>query len=174
MKWIGIALASLAALVALCAAIGAALPKRHVAKRTAVIGKSAAEIWTTITDFTSAPSWREDVERVELLAPREGRTVFRETTDQGPVLFEVVEMAAPARMVVRVADPDLPFSGAWTYSLAQEGQRTRITIVEDGEVHNPIFRLMSTLFFDHATTLEKYLRALGRRHGEDVVVEVAG
>jgi hypothetical protein len=66
-------------------------------------------------------------------------------------------------MVVRIADPDLPFGGTWTYELKQEESGTRVTITERGEVYNPIFRFMSRFVFSHTATLERYLAALRAR-----------
>ena len=168
MKWIVIVIGSLLGLVALAAIVGATLPKRHVAKRAAIIDKSPEELWATIVDFAAAASWRSDLEKIEMLPPRDGHIVFRETTRQGPITFEVAEQVAPQRLLVRVADPDAPFSGTWTYDLQPEGTGTRVTITEQGEVGNPIFRLMSKVFFDPHASMERYLSALARRHGQEV------
>ena len=71
-------------------------------------------------------------------------------------------------MGVRIADDTLPFGGTWTYELAPEGAGTRLTITEDGVVRNVVFRFLSRWVFSHTATLEKYLRALGRKFGEEV------
>jgi hypothetical protein len=171
MKWIGIVVGVLLGVLALAAIVGATLPKGHVARRAAHIAKMPDELWATMIDFGAATSWRSDVSNVEMLPLRDGHTVFRETTRQGPVTFEVVEQIAPRRLLVKVADRDAPFSGTWTYLLEPEAAGTRVTITERGEVPNPIFRLLSKLFFDPHTSMERYLVALGRRHGQEITVE---
>jgi uncharacterized protein YndB with AHSA1/START domain len=79
------------------------------------------------------------------------------------ITFERVEIEPPTRLVTRIADPDLPFGGTWTFDLVEEGEGTRLTITEHGEVHNPVFRFMSRYVFGHAATIEQFLEDLGRR-----------
>ncbi len=50
-------------------------------------------------------------------------------------------------MVLRIADPSLPFSGTWTYEIKPTGTGRELTLTEDGEVGNPIFRVMQKVFF---------------------------
>ena len=50
---------------------------------------------------------------------------------------------------------------------------TRLTITENGEVYNPIFRFVSRFFLGYTSTMESVLRALGTKHGETVAPESA-
>jgi hypothetical protein len=77
--------------------------------------------------------------------------------------YEIVEAAPPRRLVTRVADPDLPYGGTWTFELAPEGSGTRLTITERGEVDNPIFRVLARFVFGHAATMDAYLDELPAR-----------
>jgi hypothetical protein len=72
-------------------------------------------------------------------------------------------------MVTRIRDTDLGYSGRWTYTFAQENGGTRMTIREDGEVSNVIFRFMSRYVFGHTATIDSYLTSLARRFGEEAV-----
>ena len=74
-------------------------------------------------------------------------------------------------LVTRIADRSLPFGGTWTYVLAPDGNGTRLTITEHGEVYNPIFRFVSRFIIGHTGTMEGVLRALGTKHGETVTPE---
>jgi hypothetical protein len=80
----------------------------------------------------------------------------------GDVLFEVVSQDAPLRSCVaetsRLAAPDL--------DAEPNGTGTRLTIVENGFVKNPIFRTMGALFFSPSATIDEYLRALARKLGD--------
>ncbi len=51
-------------------------------------------------------------------------------------------------------------------SPADNGTRMRIT--ENGEVPNVLFRFMSGFVFGHTGTMDTYLKALGRKFGEEV------
>jgi uncharacterized protein YndB with AHSA1/START domain len=158
----------LVVLVGLVAAIGAALPRGHVATRTASFRQPPEAIFGAITDFTHAAAWRGDLERVELLESGSGLPRFREHGAHGAITMEVTELVPPRRLVVRIADPGLPFGGRWIYQVEPAAEGARLSITEEGEVYNPIFRFVSRFVFGHHKTLEDYLRALGRKFGEEV------
>ena len=155
--------ASLVGLVVLIVAIGAALPVKHTVSRTAPVSAPPDSLFSLITDFAGAPSWRPQVERVELLGLVDGKERFREIGSDGAVLFEVVERSPPSRLVTRIADPKLPFGGQWVFDISPSGAGSSVTITEQGEVYNPLFRFMSRFVFGHARTIERYLRDLRGR-----------
>lgn len=167
MKWVLIALAAIVALIALTALIGLFIPKQHRASATARFKVSADQIWAAITNFEAMPSWRPGL-RVERLPDRNGHPVWQEVSRQGKMPLELVELDAPRRMVARIADPSLPFGGTWTYEIAPQDGGAALTITEDGEIYNPIFRTMARLIFGYHATMEGYLRALGKKFGEPV------
>ncbi|MFY9553998.1 MAG: SRPBCC family protein [Blastocatellia bacterium] len=168
MKWILIAVGVAAALIALMAIIGSLMPKGHTASRTTVIKAPPEVLWQTLTDCAAFPEWRADVKSVEVLPDRDGHRVWREDGKNGKLTLETIEANSPSRLVLRIADPDLPFGGTWTYDLQPSAGGSRITITENGEVYNPIFRFMSKVFFSQSASIETYLKALGKKHGEDL------
>jgi hypothetical protein len=85
-----------------------------------------------------------------------------------------VESEQPLRLVTRIADPNLPFGGTWTYLIAPEAEGCSIEITEHGEVYNPIFRFVSRFIMGHAATIEAYLSALGKRLEEGGQTRGAG
>lgn len=166
MKWVWIVLAVLAGTVALAAGIGALLAPDHVAARRAIIPRPPAEVWARITDFANVPSWRSDLSRIDL---EPGTPItFVEHTDQGKVRMQVEESLPEQRMVVRIADPSLPFSGSWTFELAAKDGGTELVITERGAIANPIFRLLAKVFFDPGATANRYLVDLGKSFGATV------
>ena len=92
-----------------------------------------------------------------------GKRRYRETGDDGAILYEVEESDPPTRMVTRIADPSLPFGGRWTCELHAVTSGTTLRITEDGEVYNPLFRFMSRFVFGHYRTMDGYLRDLAAR-----------
>lgn len=155
-------------LIAIVLLIGAMLPRKHAATREIVLRKPASEIFATMRDFTAAPSWRPDLERVEMLESVDGHVRYREHSKQGVVTYEVVEESAPLTLITRIVDRDLGYFGTWTYRLWATESGTQVRITEDGEVPNVLFRFMSRFVFGHTATMESYLRALGRKFGEEV------
>lgn len=107
MKWILIIIATIAGLVAIMAIIGALLPKRHVASRTAKFSTDAETIWKTMTDFASVPSWWPEVKEMKRLPDRNGHEVWVQVTKQRNMPMEVIELDPPRRMVTKVADEKL-------------------------------------------------------------------
>jgi uncharacterized protein YndB with AHSA1/START domain len=169
MRWLLVILTAVAALILVVVVAGMLLPKAHTARTHAAIGAPPDSIWRALTDVEAFPSWRSDVSRVELLAAASGRKTWRELGKHGAITFEEVVAEPPRRLVARIADPSLPFGGSWTYDVAPDGAATRVTITEDGVVHNPLFRFMSRFIFGHHATQEAYLRALGRKFGGDAM-----
>ena len=173
MRWVlGIA-GLLVVLVLVVCVIGYLLPKSHVASASARFAAPPASIWSSLTDVAAFPKWRPGVVRVELLPDEDGQRGWRELAKHDAVTYRVVESVPPRRLVIRIADQNLPYGGSWTYDLTPHGGGTRLTITENGEVYNPIFRFVSRFIMGHTSMMESVLRALGTRHGETVAPEPA-
>jgi hypothetical protein len=168
MKIAFILLVVVVALALVVLIIGAALPKSHVVSRHVILHRSPGEIYETVRNFTAAPSWRPDLERVETIATGDDRIRFREHGKQGTVTYDLIEDRPNEKIVTRIADRDLGYSGAWTYIFQSEAGGTRLEITEVGEVSNILFRFLSRFAFGHTATIEKYLAALGRKFGQEV------
>ena len=169
MKVVAIACFVLAGLIASLFAIGALLPQKHVAIREITLRRPPDEVYGAVRDFASAATWRPDLKRIVILEPVEGRPRFREEWSHGAINYEVVEDVEPRRLVTNILDRDLGYFGTWTYEFEPvENDATRVRITENGEVPNVMFRFISRFVFGHTKTMETYLRALGRKFGEEV------
>lgn len=162
MKWLFTGLAILVGLVAGVAAVGFLLPVAHTARREQPLAAPPDVVWRVITDVGAFPSWRGDVTRVERMPDREGRTVWIEEGSAGRLPMAVEHSEPPRRLVTRI-EPGLPFGGTWTYEIAPAGAGSLLTITEDGEVYNPIFRFMSRFIFGHDGTLAAYMTAIDKK-----------
>lgn len=158
-------------LVALMAIIGKSLPQGHVAARRVRLRQPAETIWQAISDIDGFTSWRTNLKRLERLPDRDGKPVWREFTSQGTLTLEQIEAVPPRRMVGRIADPKLPFGGTWTYEIEPADGGSQVTITENGEIYNPLFRFLARYFFGYHGALETYLKQLGKKFGEEVVLE---
>ena len=156
-------------LAGIVALIGSRLPKSHVASRSILLRKSPQEVYAVVRDFGSAAQWRSDVKQMEVETSSGGPVYFREVGKNGTVNYELVEDVPAQRMVTRIRDTDLGYSGQWTYLFAPENGGTRVTIREDGEVSNVIFRFMSRYVFGQTATIDSYLTSLAKRFGEEAV-----
>ena len=161
MRWVAIVAAVLVGVVVLVVVIGYMLPVSHVASRSAELPAPPDSVWRAITDVSAMPTWRPDVSSVEVLAPVNGRSRWREVGTNGTITFETLESTPPTRFVARIADDALPFGGSWTYVVTATPNGTRLEITENGDVRNPVFRFMSRFVFGHHPTMDAYLAALG-------------
>jgi uncharacterized protein YndB with AHSA1/START domain len=168
MRWILTVVGVLAAVVAIVVVVGMLLPKEHTARSHATFDAAPDSIWRVLTDVEAFPAWRGDVSRVELLPPSNGHRSWREIGKNGTITFEEVAAEPSRRLVSRIADPNLPFGGSWTYDVVPDSNGTRVTITENGIVYNPVFRFMSRYVFGHHATQEAFLRSLGKKVGQNV------
>ncbi len=166
MKWILRFLLLFAAIAAIVWIVGMTLPQNHTVSRSARFAASPDSIWSTIVDVESYPEWRPGVDRVVRLNPSNGRLAWREITGGDRLSFEAQTQEAPARLVTRITDTDIPFGGTWEYSIVADGDGSRLTITENGEVYNPLFRFMSRYVLGHTATIDRYLEDLRKRTGE--------
>jgi len=135
MKWLLIAGGVLVALIVVMVVIGAMLPVAHTATRSAQFAKAPPEVFAALEQLAG---------------------------EQTDVPFDVVERSEPSRLVTKIK-PGQPFGGTWTYELKADGAGSTLTITENGEVYNPLFRFLSRYAFGHTATLDGFLKQLGTR-----------
>lgn len=153
----------MAALVLIIVTVGYALPVGHVASRTAEIPAPPESVWRAMTDIGSMPTWRPGLESAEVTGQGAAGPTWRERSGDGTISYETVESTPPRRLVARITDKSLPFGGSWTYDLEPAAGGTRLTIREDGEVYNPVFRFVSQFVVGHHSTIDRYIEALQKR-----------
>jgi hypothetical protein len=157
--------------VLLISLIGWRLPRQHSVTRSILLHKTPDTIYAVTRDFAATPKWRADVREVTVTTASDGKVHFREDGKNGTVNYELAEDVPGQRMVTRITDTNLGYSGKWTYVFAPEGESTRISITEDGDVSNVIFRFLSRYAFGHTATIDSYLKSLGQHFGETVTPE---
>jgi len=149
------------------AAIGAMLPKRHVASRSAVFHAGREPLYALVA---GTQTWRPDVKACEAME-KDGRRFQRETDKHGHTILYEVEEPGPDRIVRRIASEDLPYGGRWTVTFAPKDDGTQVRITEEGEVYNPIFRFVSKFILGQTASIDAYLKAMGAAVGEDARIE---
>ena len=162
LKWLGIIVGALVALIAIIAIIGALRPADHTASITVVLQKPRAEVWTVLADAEGIPSWFSEVKRVERLPDIEGQPAWREHFADGWAPTIVIRESVEGTRLVREIQPGGPFSGSWTMELSDDGAGTRLAITERGHVPNPLFRGMM-IFMDQTKTMRAFATALAAK-----------
>ncbi|MFQ5529542.1 MAG: SRPBCC family protein [Gemmatimonadota bacterium] len=151
---------------------GMLLPVAHVASVRAEYAADTEEVFALIADYRSQPDWRPSVDRIEVLAPRNGEAAWQEIGPTGSLPMELTESDPPRRMVTTILSDGMPFGGRWIYEVEPAPGGATLTITEEGEIYNPAFRFISRFIIGHHRTATTYLRDLGRVLGNDVTVEV--
>jgi uncharacterized protein YndB with AHSA1/START domain len=169
MKGVLIAVATLLGLVALVAIIGMLVPREHVAGVTVTVRQPPDSVWKVVRDLGGLPQWWSDMK--QSVRDPDGGGAERWQQDVGgfkmALLIETEE--PPRRLVTRIdSPPDGPFGGTWTYDITPVDSGTKFTVTERGWIGNPLFRFMSRFIFGYYGTQESYVRALGKRFGEEV------
>ncbi|WP_030395894.1 SRPBCC family protein [Kitasatospora purpeofusca] len=145
-------------------AAGRRLPVEHVSEGGLELDRPPDEVWDVLTAVDLYPAWRPGLAHVERLpATAAGHPRWREYGKHGHTTYEVVESAAPHRLVTGIADPDLPYGGTWTYVLTPAGRGCTLTVTEHGEVYQPLYRAVSHYLTGEGATVHRYLSALAHR-----------
>jgi len=169
LKWVLALVGSLIALVVLPMILGMFLPRQHVAISSVTLRQPPDSLWFVMFDLASYPAWWPDVRGMELRQDDAGGEIWVQTDTQGRELpLELVKSDPPTGLVIQIADERLPFGGSWTYVIEPAVSGSKVTVTEEGEIFNPVFRLMARVFLGYHGTIDRYLQALGSRFGEDV------
>src|SRR5262245_10104727 len=163
MKWLAVGFIALVALIAATVGIGALLPESHVVSRTQHYDSPPAQIWEAITNVEQFASWRPGLQSAERLAPVAGRVRWREKMNGDALTMEVMESVEPSKLVTRIADEGLPFGGTWTFELKAATSGTDLTITENGEIYNPLFRFLARFILGYTDTMQKYQEGLAKK-----------
>lgn len=168
-KVLSYVIASVAFLALAIVVTGYLLPEKHSASVRAHYTTAPQELYNAIVDVESGAQWRTGLDSVQVLASEPLR--WREFASWGNLTMVMDEATSPSRVVSRIADQGEGFGGIWTYQIVPDATGATVTITEDGEVYNPLFRFMSKFVIGHYKSLETYAADLGRKFNQTVVPE---
>lgn len=158
----------LAILAAVIFAIGLGIPKNHRAESRVTLEKSPDEVWSVIGNPAALVGTWSELTSARQVQGAGGREVWEQEAGGFTMRLIIESSNPPRRLVTRIdADEKAAFGGTWTYTLTPAGNGTTVSIVEDGYVNNPLFRVMMSLMGKHRT-LDGYLKALGDKFDEVV------
>ena len=145
--------------VSIVLALGSATPVEHSASGEIELAVPATQVWDLIRDIEGTARWRPDVEAVAVIGHRGGREIYEQTGRTGTVRFVVESERKPHELITRIVD-STDFGGIWTYRLTETPSGVLLSITEDGEIYNPVFRFFARYLFGYDATLESYLHDL--------------
>ena len=163
MRWVLVIGLAVTLLVIVVAVVGAMLPKRHSVSRMARVAMPPDELYALLTDVSKYQSWRKDVKSLQRLPDKNGMPAWIEESNGMKIPMRFERMERPSLLVGRIDSTELAFGGTWTYRIAPASGGSDLTITEDGEVYNPIFRFISRFVFGHDATMDAFLKNLQAR-----------
>jgi polyketide cyclase/dehydrase/lipid transport protein len=143
----------------LAVVIGSRLPSDHTVSRSLKLHRNPADVYAIVRNVGATPNWRPDVKRVDILSEDK----FREHGSNGAVTYQIVEDVPNQKLVTKIVDVDLGYSGSWEYNFEAGAAGTTLTITERGIVSSPLFRFFSRYVFGHTATIDAYFKNLERR-----------
>ncbi len=166
MYWILFVMSAMVAVVLAILVGGLVTPRKHVASRTITLRATQDLVWATVHDVARYGDWRHELEDASVIDTEQPQLRWRETSTRGSVTFGATVDDPPHRFAARMLDDDLPYSGEWTWQIDAEGDDTRVTITERGEVGNPIFRFIGAHIIGYTRSIDTYLNGLARHVGD--------
>jgi len=147
--------------------VGKKLPKTHVAASRIRLSVPPQKVWDIINDFESYATWRPGLNRTERGPDIEGLPSWYEICSRhSRVHFRVVERRAPSRLVTKIVGDDLPLRGTWIYELKEDDGGTVLTITEQENIRNPLFRFFDRFVICYYGVMDVYLIALAIKLGD--------
>lgn len=144
--------------------IGRSLPERHTSRVTVVLPIARPAAWAVITDYAKIPEWWPDVKGIRLETRPNGEVwAWNKDAHNREIAFRTKEETAPSKLVREIMGDDLPFGGTWTFDLAARGERTELTITEDGFIKPPLFRAIAQYFIGLDRTMKSFAASLEKR-----------
>jgi len=171
LRFAAIAAAVVVLAVVVVLTMGALQPRNHTASATVVVSAPQAVVWQRIEDVQTQPNWRSGLTAVKILPPQDGHTCWEETSSFGKMPLCEVLAAAPSTRIVRIADPNLPYGGLWTYELSPgmaptDANSTILKITENGFTGPWFFRFVGHYIFHEDTQIKKYEADLQKSVGK--------
>jgi hypothetical protein len=94
---------------------------------------------------------------------RDDEARYIEESAHGKIPYKIVEENFNSRLVARIDDATLPFSGTWTFEINGKDGAAQLRITERGSVPNPLMRFFSTYVFSNAKTIRTYLDDVAKK-----------
>jgi hypothetical protein len=179
-RWTGTIFFALVFIFLTIAGIGTTLPVDHHAWCTAAYRRSVPFLFAAVEADDTSVNWRSSIKSAVLLSGRGPSAVWRETDAYGKTLtFRTLADDGKSKLVRQIDfEPGSAFAGTWTYMFLPGGlmaghrryNLTVLTITEDGQIYNPVFRFMGRYVVGYTQSMRTYLLDLGRMAAEQTSV----
>ena len=167
MKWLLIAAIAVAVMFLAVLIFGWLQPVHHSVTRKMYLHQTPEAVFAVLENSADLPTWSSAVLKVEPLPERDHKPAARITLRWGSMVMIMtqLERIPPNRLVTRMAKDNGPVLGTWTYEIAPETGGCRVSVTEEGELKNPLFRAIARLR-GLDSNINQTLRDLAKKFGE--------
>ncbi len=163
-RWIlGILLAGVA-LGSLPILLGSSLPEKHSVSVSETISASPNEIFDTLSNFEKMHEWVPQIAPMKAAGHKDGLPVYQADHPQLVLTFTFLEVQKPRLLRVQMSSNTDQYSGVWNYQLEAMGDRTKVTITEEGTIKSAFFRFVNHYFTGHDGTIKTVLFGLQQKY----------
>jgi len=173
MKWLLLIPAVVLLVIVGLFVLGLLQPVKHSVTRSIRLNEKPEIVFAAVDNFDDLPNWSTSVLKVERLPARDGKSAARVTMKWGnmQMVMTQLERTPPTRLVVSAAKEGGEPLGTWTYELAGENGGCRVSLTEDGELKNPLYRAIGRMRGLDAN-ITQTLRDLAKKFGDTADVPV--
>jgi uncharacterized protein YndB with AHSA1/START domain len=145
---------------------GRSLPREHSVASTITLVAPVDSVYAVIRDIGGTAAWWNDVKSVSRITGRPRESWEQDMGPSGKVRLEVSAVSPPRLLMTTILnDEQQDWGGTWAYEVASTAAGTEVTIIEEGWVATPLFRVVAKLM-GHHRTMDSYLSSLAARFGE--------
>ncbi|MBI3726715.1 MAG: hypothetical protein HY254_00110 [Burkholderiales bacterium] len=159
MKFAMIAAAVIFVIAAIVFTMGMLAPKDHELSLSQDYPVPVSALYQLVRDYEAYPGWRTDIKSMQ----KDGELRYIEESGHGKIPYRIIEDKINQLIVSKIDDPNLPFSGTWTFEFSDKNGHSQLRITEAGSVPNPLMRFFATYVFSHEKTMRTYLDDVERK-----------
>ncbi len=146
------------------------LPANTTHTRTIALKQSPDAVYALLTDMPNLPKWNRNMEKVEMLAPIDGKEAAREYFKGNMQMTVITSESTPSTHLVRtIGDNNTPFTGSWTYEIKPTDGGSEVMLTENSHVQNPLFRFMVKIF-GATKYMDEHLQGMAEHFGETATI----
>lgn len=154
--------------------LGLRSPARYEVEVSEQLQAPLARVYQAIANIPAYPTWRSSVAKIELIGlvetPHGERFSFREFRKGGDargITYVVTDDTPPSkgpgglgRRVHQIVGGRAPYAGQWIFGFEPRGLSTKLTIIDQGEIRNPLMRGVARLFIPPTKAMNQFLMDL--------------
>jgi uncharacterized protein YndB with AHSA1/START domain len=146
------------------------IPAHQTHTRATTLKQTPEAVFALLTDLPNFPQWNQDMVKIEMLPPVDGKEATRQTFKGNMQMTIITSESTPPKHLVRsMGDNSGPFEGSWTYDISPTADGSEIVLTEQMTMNSACFRLMAKLF-GQTKYMDKHLKGMAKHFGETAVI----